>query len=640
MKYSFSRLIFTLIQLLFLSTHVFAAINLSEVNSGQLIGHKTTYFIDDQAILNTEQVKKLSKENWTKVNKEIISLGYSDVALWIKVELINPSIGISPSTSLNNSDWFIEIAYPVLDKVGISIFYEDRIETFSLGDRESFNVRPIEHRNFVIPTSLKTGETAEVFIRVESGTSLQVPIKLWKQTDFYDQEQSSLIWQGIYFGCFFVVVFYNLCLFYYSRQRQYLYFAFVFGSFVLFQSTLAGISYQYLWPDSPQWNEHALPIFLGLVLVSESIFILSFLELKKSLPKLAKLLVYTSTAAAAISLASIFISYHISILCLIVAAILINFVGFIAGIKQSIEGSRAAQFFTFAWAGTLFGGILLAFSKLGILERNVITENALQIGTTFSIIWLSFALGEYIAQQNKERNKAKQNALDYALKIAEERQEKLSAQDEILALQKSSNHELEILVKQRTVQLEQIMVDLEKANSRLEHISNLDELTGIYNRRYFNQKFDAEFKRAHRQNQSISFLMIDVDHFKSVNDNYGHLVGDICLKRISKLLSNSISRPNDILSRFGGEEFVIVLPDTTFEGATFVANRLLKSVEAETVIYEDISIKLTVSIGLATLIPKDNDRPQSIILAADNALYEAKESGRNCLKISTIESPL
>lgn len=638
MKDCFSCIFLALIYLLFLSTHVSASINLSEIKSGNLIGLQTTYFIDEQAILKTEQIKKIPTKKWQKVEKDVLSLGYSDVALWIKLELNNPSntsIGNFRKSMPYNSDWFIDIAYPVLDKIDISIIYSNKEDVYLLGDQKFFNARPIVHRDFVIPLKIGEDETATVYIRVESGTSLQVPIKLWKQSEFYDQEQSSLIWQGIYFGCMLVMVFYNLCLYYYSRQRQYIYFAFVFASFVLFQATLAGISYQYLWPFSPKWNEHALPIFLGLVLVSESIFMSSFLELKRSSPKLAKFLVYAATTSAAISLASIFMPYHISILCLIVIAITINGVGFTVGIKQSIEGRRAAQFFTFAWTGTLFGALLLALSKLGILERNTLTENALQIGTTLSIVWLSFALGEYIAQQNKERNKAKQNALDYALKIAQERQEKLSAQEATLSLQKRSNDDLEILVKERTEQLEQTMIDLEQANSQLQHISNLDELTGIYNRRYFNQKLDAEFKRAYRQNQLISLLIIDIDHFKSVNDNYGHLVGDICLKRISKLLRKSITRPNDILSRFGGEEFVIVLPETTSEGATYVANRLLKSVEAEVVIYEDITLKLTVSIGLATFIPTENDLPESIILAADNALYEAKESGRNCLKVAT-----
>jgi len=639
MKYFSIRFFLTIVYLLFLSNFTSASINLSQIKSGQLIGLQTNYFIDEEAKLKTEQIKKLSKNSWQQVNKESVSLGYSDVALWVKLELNNSSNTsniISPSSAAYNSDWFIEIAYPVLDKVDISIFYKDRTEFFSLGDQRNFDVRPILHRNFVIPTFLEEGEAATVFIRVESGTSLQVPIKLWKQSDFYDHEQSSLIWQGIYFGCILVMIFYNLCLYYYSRQKQYIYFAFVFGSFVLFQATLGGISYQYLWPFSPQWNEHALPIFLGLVLVSESIFLTSFLELKNNSPKLAKFLVYASTASAIISLASIFISYHISILCLIVLAIPINCVGFIVGIKQSIEGRRAAQLFTFAWTGTLFGAILLAFSKLGILERNAITENALQIGSTFSVVWLSFALGEYIAQQNEERNKAKQNALDYALKIAQERKEKLTAQEATLSLQKRSNEDLEVLVKQRTEQLEQTMGDLEQANSRLEHISNLDELTGIYNRRYFNQKFDVEFKRARRKNQPISLLIIDIDHFKNVNDSYGHLVGDICLKHISKLLRKSITRPNDILSRFGGEEFVIVLPDTASDGATYVAHRLLKSIEALAVAYEDISLKLTVSIGLATFIPNDSDVSESLISAADSALYQAKEGGRNCMRAAVL----
>jgi diguanylate cyclase len=592
------------------------------------MGLHTTFFIDKTRQLKPNDILNLTASSWLTVDQEILSIGYSDAGLWIKLELDNPT---------NNPDWLIDIAYPVLDQVDVSIFNDERVKHYALGDRQFFNVRPIEHRNFVVPINLSKGESSTVLIGVKSGTSLQVPLKLWQQTDFYNHEQSSLIWQGLYFGCILVMIFYNLCLYYYSRQNQYIYFAFVFTSFVLFHATLSGIAYQYLWPYSPQWNEHTLPIFLGCVLVSESLFMSSFLDLKSSSPKLAKFLVYAATTSATISLASIFISYKISILCLIILAIPINSIGFIIGIKQSFEGRRAAQFFTFAWTGTLFGAILLALSKLGILERNAITENALQIGTTISVVWLSFALGEYINQQNKERNEAKQNDLDYALKIAQERKEKLIAKETTLTLQKRSNEDLEVLVKQRTEQLETIMKDLEKANSRLEHISNLDELTSIYNRRYFNQKLEAEFKRAQRQNNPISLIIADIDHFKDVNDQYGHLVGDICLKRISALLKKGITRPDDILSRFGGEEFVIVLPDTSSEGAGYVANRVVKAIESETIVYEDISLKLTISIGVATFLPTQYEKPEALISAADTALYQAKESGRNCVRKAVIE---
>ncbi len=178
------------------------------------------------------------------------------------------------------------------------------------------------------------------------------------------------------------------------------------------------------------------------------------------------------------------------------------------------------------------------------------------------------------------------------------------------------------------------MTHLEEANVQLKHISQLDELTGIYNRRYFNKKIETEFKRAQRLQHPLSVIIADIDHFKKVNDNYGHLAGDACLKSASKVLKDNVTRPEDALARFGGEEFIILLPSTPAEGALFVAQRLLKGIEDEEVHFEDLAIKMTISIGIATICPSQTDTRDEIVARADTALYKAKDNGRNRICVS------
>ncbi len=603
----------------------FPIIDLNVIRSTESIGESSRYLLDESGDLTFSQLSNDTEKQWQQSSSETLSFGYSKSAVWVKFDLFNSGI---------DTDWFLDVAYPVLDNVDIYVQYTDKIDSYHLGDRTNFNDRPVNHRNFVVPIILQRNKSATVMLRVSSGTSLQIPLSLWKQSDLHDSEQSSLLWQGLYFGLILVMTFYNLCLYYYTRENNYIYYALVFGSFVLFQATLDGFSYQFLWPFSPEWNEHALPVFLGLVLLSESIFVRSFLNLRTRSPRVATSLRVAATVSGLIILLSAVIPYRISIMLLIILALPINITGLIFGFKHWLEGDDSAKLFTIAWLGTLTGAVALSLSKLGVIERNIFSEHALQIGTAVSVLWLSFALGEYIAQQARERQKEKEKALKYALALAQEREEKLDAQDTLLKTQQQANVNLESEVKQRTSQLEKTMLELEDANSKLKHISNLDELTGIYNRRFFNQKFEAEFKRAQRTKKPLAVIMVDIDHFKDVNDNYGHLVGDVCLKSVAKVLKHNVTRPQDTLARFGGEEFIVVLPGTPLKGAMYVADNLLKGVESEVVNFEDLSISTTVSIGVAVICPSVGDNPDEVVAKADAALYQAKETGRNRICIS------
>lgn len=600
-------------------------IDVNLVKSGEFLGKRSHYLTDESGALSLEQLPKARDERWQAVGKDILSLGYTTNTVWARLELVNNG---------NESDWMLEVAYPVLDNVDFYILYPDRSQVYKLGDLVDFNERPINHRNFVVPLLLRTNDSAVVMIRVSTSTSMQVPIKLWQRTDFYNHEQSSLIWQGMYFGLILVMIFYKLCLYFYIKEEQYLNYAASLSSFLLFQATISGFSYQFLWPQLPLWNDHALPVFLGLLLLTESIFVRSLLGLNSRAPKVALFLRVSEVISGATMLLSIALPYRVSIILLIVLALLINSVCLLVGIKQWLEGDKAAKLFTIAWVGTLVGAVFLALSKLGLIERNAVSENALQIGTTVSVVWLSFALGEYVAKQARERQKSKEEALGYALKVAEERKGKLEAQEATLKLQELTNANLESQVKERTGQLETTMIELEQANAKLRQLSYIDELTDIYNRRYFNKKLETEFKRAQRIQSPLSLLLLDIDHFKQLNDKYGHLVGDACLKTVAKVFRSCLPRTEDTLARFGGEEFVILLPDTAEAGALSVAERILNSVSEEVVFFEDLQVCMTVSIGVVTKCPSVDDNPKELIAMADIALYQSKSNGRNCISVA------
>ncbi|MBL26928.1 MAG: diguanylate cyclase response regulator [Rhodospirillaceae bacterium] len=185
--------------------------------------------------------------------------------------------------------------------------------------------------------------------------------------------------------------------------------------------------------------------------------------------------------------------------------------------------------------------------------------------------------------------------------------------------------------KKREQELLEITRLLKDTNQRLRHLTTLDGLTGIPNRRRAMEYLDQEWRRSLRENASLSVAMIDVDYFKAYNDTYGHQAGDDCLWMIANCLKRSLNRPADLVARYGGEEFIAVLPRTPIDGGLVVTEAMRASVAEANVPHEASahSDHVTISIGLASVVPGPKLTSSDLIAAADRALYDAKDKGRD-----------
>ncbi|EIJ41048.1 diguanylate cyclase (GGDEF) domain-containing protein [Beggiatoa alba B18LD] len=172
---------------------------------------------------------------------------------------------------------------------------------------------------------------------------------------------------------------------------------------------------------------------------------------------------------------------------------------------------------------------------------------------------------------------------------------------------------------------------LEAANRELQRLANLDGLTQVANRRLFDQQIEQEWKRHLREKQTLSVILCDVDHFKNYNDNYGHIAGDNCLQLVAMCIQNALHRSADIVARYGGEEFIVILPNTKAEGAIQVSQLLIDAIKNLNIPYEHSPLQnyVTVSLGVASVIPDFELNHLSLIGTADKALYIAKAQGRN-----------
>lgn len=181
-----------------------------------------------------------------------------------------------------------------------------------------------------------------------------------------------------------------------------------------------------------------------------------------------------------------------------------------------------------------------------------------------------------------------------------------------------------------------IEIERDRLREELEELSYLDSLTGVANRRMLDQVLEREWMEARRQQQSLSIIMFDIDYFKQYNDSFGHFKGDECLREVAQLLTSSATRARDFVARFGGEEFVLVLPQTDAAAAKTVAQRCFEKLKAADIHHPSspVAQRITLSCGVATSMPTHTDSLDQFLEQADRALYRAKEGSRNCIQVA------
>lgn len=576
------------------------------------IGRDAVFFEDPSGELSIKDVMSIPDVSWQACQTEANNFGYTTSAYWFRVAFSNRL-----STPAQR---FVEIAYPVLDHINVYFIKKSEVTAnLRLGDKYPFKDRVIQHRNFIFPVKLNPDSAVDIYIRVKTSSSMQIPLFIKTDYDILEESQSRLLEFGLYYGTMIVMAIYNLFVFISVRERSYLYYVIYVSAMCTFIASINGISYQFLWPNSIWWNDQAIIVSLSAVILFALLFSRHFLDLPASSPRLDKFCEYAILYGSVFLLFSLHIPYRYAIILVILNSMLQIVLTFCIGLYRLKQRYSAAKFFLSAWAAIFAGGIILALNKLGILPRNGFTENAVQFGSAAEVILLSFALADRLNTEKTNRYQAQQNALKHEKEARE-------AHELALMTQKKANETLELNVSIRTK-------ELEEANTKLKELSITDGLTKLNNRRYFNEIYNSEFLRAFREKNPLSFLIIDIDHFKQFNDTYGHITGDECLTTVAQAIKSQLQRDNDFIARYGGEEFCILLPNTVAEGAYNVAEGIRKHIEALSFTADKNEIKITVSIGVATEVPASKEEANNLLSKADKALYQSKAQGRNMVTL-------
>jgi diguanylate cyclase (GGDEF)-like protein len=595
---------------------LFVTYKLTQLTNERSIAPYTEVFVDLTSELLLDDIQSVQAKSWLAA-PDTMSFGITEHPHWLKAKL-----------PANNSGkpQIIEFSYSLIDYVDIW-FVTDKdgslviLEEHSVGDAMVYSERPVDHDRwlFSIP---ETPQDVTLIARIQSTGPLKGDVNIWSKESYIAYISAHRLFMGVFFGYMFAMALSNLFLYVSTRIPTFLVYSGYVIMFATVIASLQGISYRFLWPESTWLQERAVALFSYIMLGLVVLFSRQILELDQQQPKLSKVLSVLQQIYFVLAAMCLVLPYSVMIKILLVMMLLSIPILLFVSITMAFQGSQIARFFAAAWGVLLLSGIMTSADSFQWLDFPIDASYVLMVGATIETLLLALALAMNFDNQREKANQAR-------LKILESEKETARAKDELLKMQQEAKEQLEYAVDERTLELEIALRELSEVNNELEALSSIDALTGLMNRRAFEKRILAESRRSRRERTPLAVAMLDIDHFKKVNDTYGHQAGDECLRVFAKLMQETIKRPSDVLCRYGGEEFVVILPNTTLDGAKTLMEQLRIKVSETSIEFESKQITITTSAGVtARVVSTDNDH-ELMVSYADKQLYNAKDGGRN-----------
>lgn len=599
---------------------LWGVIFLSLVEKRQQVIGEIFYFSAPNADLSFTQVTAVNESDWQSIGNDS-SLGMSDDAHWFR-------FSVPEEISQDASEKLLEIDYPMLDYLDIYFVDQsgteiDIIAHHQLGDLQVFSQRPIDHALFLVPLT-DVERLTHVYARVQTAGTVRYPPSIWKANDYiaYTTQHASIM--TLFFGFMVAMAICNLFFFITTRSMTFLIYTGYVVTLGLTLAALHGFAFQYLWPNNLYLQGRAIAIFASLTLCFAVIFSYQKLDVGSYSKRTESYLKYLARIFLIFSLVSWIAPYAIMIKLLMLMLILAVLSILACGIWLSAKDSEVARYYTLAWSFLLLSAFSATLDNLNIVELPISSHNILIFGASVETLLLGLILAMRYSQQRDSLTAAQAIALEQELAATK-------AKDELIKVQQESQDELEYKVQERTLELDLALRELSEANRELQQLSAMDQLTGIPNRRHFDKRLLAESRRSRREQTSLAIAMLDIDHFKQVNDQYGHISGDQCLEQVATILSEALKRPTDEVCRFGGEEFAFILPNTDVLGATQLLENIRLAVEGTTIETDDHTFQVTLSAGVTATTMRREGEELQLLEFADSLLYDAKKNGRNCV---------
>ncbi len=565
--------------------------------------------LDESQQKTFNEINDFTENKWQQAHLTSGDLLIMPGKNWLVFELVNKS--------KETKKTYIEIANQVRMN-SVDLFTQDSHKNI---DQKNMQLQRGNNRSVMI--TVAPYSQVIIYLAIESSTQLRSSLMIYSSEVYIEESNALQFQQGVAIGGLFCLSIAFMLLFFATGNKLIFILSGYFLTNTLLLSVMFGFNLYYLLPYLPELVGIEIPLLTAISAIFLLIFTAQFFNLKAKSYNIYQVIRISLWGLLLYMPLSIQFSIvdNVNISMAIYALVLFSLI--ILGLYLHRHDSRLALLFTFVMA-VQFIFVLVVISSVNWFDIGFIAYRSLVYGAFFWIncLLVTFILSRQYRHQLIDKQKAQRQAIRNA--ITSEK-----AQEELFRLQSQSQGELENRVQERTLELNIALQELEDANHELEQKNTLDELTGLFNRRFYDQKIIAEYRRSKRNLTPLSLVIIDIDHFKVVNDTYGHLAGDRCIAWLSEHIKQSLKRSTDMAFRYGGEEFCLILPDTDGKGAVALAEKLRENIANQACIYKDVSIPLTISNGIFTYLQQDNVLPEQLFSSADKALYQAKNNGRN-----------
>jgi len=592
--YEYLERIFVLLFFLFISAvcQAQSPIKLSSTMAGVGTGMNVFYLEDASQTYTWEQVKSAPlSSRFAPLPKGKSNFGIGGADYWLRIDLKNNS-----EAALS---WFLEVPHPNWDFV---TFYMDGAASQMGGDHVPFGERAIAAESNLYPVNTPAGAVQRIWVKLSYALpgKAETQLLLWTPDAFFQHYAKRYFVIGTFLGIGLLLVFSNFLIGYSTRLPEYKWYTLYIMAAMMVLLTNTGLGYRYLW-QGYNWFADFAPILFGvLTLVLATQFTRCFLNTRESL--IIDRLLQGLLVLGGLAVLCYFLGGREYALKLALFYALLTVLFPLLGIWQYKKGREDARFYVLGWSIWSLAVFIAVMRNIGFIPADFVTNFSPPLGLCIEGVLLSLALADRINYLTQEKDRVELQHIQHL------------QQEQVM---------LERQVSERTV-------ELEKAMQQAELLAQTDSLTGVLNRRAFYEFSEKELSRARRFEEPIAVVMIDLDMFKRVNDNYGHATGDrVLIAAISTL--KTIIRNMDLFGRIGGEEFAVLLPQTNLHDATELAERLREALAKMEVKVGELIITVTASFGVAFVDVKNESLADSMS-RADVALYRAKFRGRNCVE--------
>ena len=457
-----------------------------------------------------------------------------------------------------------------LDSINITVVSpQGKLHAYQGGNIYPFSKREMDHYLTNFKHNFEPG-ISTLYIQVKTRDPFIVSLSILKENLFLEEQAKESLYIGLIYGGVAAMLLYNLFLFFGIRQRYYLYYVLYLGTFLAMNASYNGYTFMYLLSDHPTLQNWLQPVTIYAFSLAALLFANSFLNLKKYHHILYKVTISLILFIIIVAVLSAFTGgYHYYVMYSIILVMLVGL--YLVGIAlfSWLTGNRSARFFLLGAASGLIGAVITALTVLSFIPFTYLTYKANDYGMYIDVVLLSIALSDRM---------------------------KITLEKKLIA---------------------------EKA-------AKTDIVTGLLNRRAYYEISEVEYQRLLRHPRELTMIMFDIDHFKNINDNYGHSIGDKVLKEVANIVKKRI-REYDYAFRMGGDEFLILLPETNDEQATKLAERIRKEIENYK-LEENHKLEISASFGITQYTQRDINI-EKVTRRADEALYQAKKGGRNRVEV-------